>query len=87
MLSKNLKEEYIYKFRCSECKKLLGGITKEGYVVSFENTKHFTSIDGDTHIFICEKKNTSKIKCNTRNEINMIEARENLKNKNYTYID
>nr|WP_307776067.1 hypothetical protein [uncultured Cetobacterium sp.] len=84
---KKKREEYIYKFRC-ECGKLLGGVNKSGYVVSYESTKHYTSLSGDQHIFICEnRKNGSQTKCLEKTEIDMVEIRKKLRNPKYNYID
>lgn len=73
-------EEFIYKFRCCECGKLLGGVNKKGFVGSLNGIKHYTSLDGNKHIFECQK-------CHKKNEIDVVELRKKLRNKNYQYYD
>ncbi|SJZ99478.1 hypothetical protein SAMN02745174_02203 [Cetobacterium ceti] len=77
------KDKYIHKFRCSKCGCLLGGATKDGYIKSNPNIKHYTSWSGEEHIFICEKRDDKHKICGTKTIFSMKEIREKLKSRNY----
>lgn len=66
------REEYIYKFRCDKCGKLLAGLNKKGYILFFKvNTS--IALDGSNAEIKCG--------CGKNNLYNLIIIKEQLKNQ------